>query len=574
MTDARWRARANSLIQLACLCLVMFLWRLGAVPFYVRGEPREGLVVQAMRASSEWILPAVNGGYIPFKPPLFHWMAAIASAVFGSVDEFTLRFPSALLAALCIFLVYFAGARLWSEKAGLVAGAVLATSHQWWLAASLAQVDMTLAFFMTAGLLLFLSAYRQREQTTGLAVPCAIAVFLACATLAKGPVAIVVPGLVVFCFLLVQRNLSFIKKLHPLPSAIVFCLVAGSWYALALRQGGEAFFLRQIVNENLRTAVGTYGHYQSPFYFVPALVLNLLPWSLFIPAIAWFAWRERRWTADEGVSCMLVWIATVFLFFSLARGKRAIYILPLYPAAALLIGAWWVEQQDRRAGIPWIVSAPAYLAAAFWLIVPGAFVARALGWDLIGALRPGRAAEHADLPLVLNAVASPSPLVWALLLLVAIAGFVVIVSLLKRQRNALLLAFVLGAAATGVAIKQVYYPALAAERTLKPFMLRVRAVVDKERAPLYLYRAFDYGAVFYAARYVPQYPTDHLFPRPPFFLLLWQSEWDRLTESEDLKRVDISEAFGANKHQRMVLVKATSNGSVLQGEPVTPDDED
>lgn len=574
MADARSRAPATSVILLACLCFAMFFRQLGAVPFYVRGEPREGLVVQAMRGSSEWILPAVNGSYIPFKPPLFHWIAAIVSAAFGRVDEFTLRFPSALLAALGVFLVYFAGVRLWTEKTGLVAGAVLATSHQWWIAASLVQVDTTLAFFMTAGLLVFLFTYRRQDSDIGFAGPCGIAVLLASATLAKGPIGIVLPALVIFCFLLLRRNLVFIKKLHPLSSAIVFCLVAGSWYGLALWKGGEAFFRRQIVNETINTAVGTYGHYQAPFYFVSALLLNMMPWSLFFPAAAWFAWRERRWTADERVSYLLVWLATVFIFFSIARGKRAIYILPLYPAAALLIGAWWAELEESRAELPWLASVPAYAGAIFWMLVPGAFIVRALGWDLMTVLRPSRAAQHVDLPLVLNVVQAPSALLWTLLLLTAVAGCVIIVSLAKKHSNVLLLAFAVGAAATGLVIKQVYYPSLAAERTLKPFMVRVRTVVDKERAPLFLFRAFDYGAVFYAARHVEQYPARPPFPAPPFYLLMWEEEWDRLPDFKALQRLDASEGVGAARRHHMLLVRVETTPDNLKGKAIGPDDED
>src|SRR5262249_20270310 len=194
-TDVRPLAgvKARSIVLLAGLCLGLLVWHLGEVPFYLRGEPREGLVVQEMQVSGDWILPAVNGSYVPFKPPLFHWAALAAAGVFGGIDEFTLRFPSAVFATLGVFLIYFAGARLWEEKAGLASAVVLATNHEWWTAASLAQVDMTLAFFMTAALLLFLFACRRRGKEIGVAEPLAIALLLGCATLAKGPVGLAIP---------------------------------------------------------------------------------------------------------------------------------------------------------------------------------------------------------------------------------------------------------------------------------------------------------------------------------------------------------------------------------------------
>lgn len=567
--------KIRSVLLLAGLCFPMFFWQLGEVPFYVRGEPREGLVVQEIRASADWILPVVNGSYIPFKPPLYHWTAVVAAKSLGRVDEFTLRLPSALFAALGVFLIYLAGARLWEEKAGLVAAVALATSHEWWNAGALAQVDMTLAFFMVAALLLFLFVYRGRGEGAGLPGCLGIALLLALATLAKGPMGVVIPLLVFLSFLALRRNLAFLKKLHLLPGAAVFCLVAGSWYLPALRQGGEEFFLRQIVNENFRTAVGTYGHYQSPFYFLPAWLLNMLPWSLFVPAVAFFAYRERRWLSDERVSYLLVWFAAVFLFFSLARGKRSIYILPLYPAAALLFGAWWAELAREKIDRLWPARAAGYIAAAACLIVPAIFLVRFLGWDFVGAMRSsGRTLKHADLSLVLRSLESPSRPVWVCVVLSGVAGLALIRALVKRRWDAVFASLAVGAMASGLAIKQVYYPALAAERTLKPFMARARSAVEKEGSPLYFYRSFDYGAVFYAGRHVREYPEKPPFPQPPCFLLMWEEEWERLPESNGLARLDTSEGIGAARRHHMVLVKIENTAPALQGKPVLPDDEE
>ncbi len=575
LTDARLLAgvKARSVLLLAGLCLALFFWHLGEVPFYVRGEPREGLVVQEMQASGDWILPAVNGSYVPFKPPLFHWAALAAAGVFGGIDEFTLRFPSALFAALGIFLIYFAGARLWEEKAGLASAVVLATNHEWWTAAALAQVDMTLAFFMTAALLLFLLACRSRGGEIALTASLAVALLLGGATLAKGPVGLAIPLLIFFCFLALRGKLALLGKFHLLASAALFCLVAGSWYLLALRQGGQAFFLRQIVNENFRTAVGAYGHYQSPFYFVPAWLSDMLPWSLFFPAMALFAYRKREWLRDERVVYLLVWFATVFLFFSLARGKRAIYILPLYPAAALLFGAWWAEFANNRADGAWLERAAGYIAGAFCLAVPAVFLLRLFGWNMIGAIRPGSHA-HNDFSLVLQSLQSPPMFVWVCLALTAAAGAALIYAAMTARWNIVLVSLAVATAASVLSVKQVYFPALAAERTLKPFMTRVRGAVDKETAALYAYRSFDYGAVFYAARHVPPYPSDAPFPKPPFFLLMWESEWKELPKSAGTRMVDISEGLGANKRQHMTLVRVGESIPALAGAAVNPDDEE
>jgi 4-amino-4-deoxy-L-arabinose transferase-like glycosyltransferase len=575
LTDAGLPAgvKVRSVMLLAGACFALFFWHLGEAPFYVRGEPREGLVVQAMEASADWTLPVVNGSYIPFKPPLFHWAALFIAKTLGRIDELTLRLPSAIFATLGVFLTYFAAARLWEEKAGFASAAVLATNHEWWTAASLAQVDMALAFFMTAALMLFLLAYRNRGEEIGVAAPSAIALLLGCATLAKGPVGLAIPLLIFFCFLSLRRELALLRKSHLLASAALFCIVAGSWYLLALRQGGQAFFLRQIVNENFRTAVGAYGHYQSPFYFVPAWLSNMLPWSLFFPAMALFAYRKREWLRDERVVYLLVWFAAVFLFFSLARGKRSIYILPLYPAAALLFGAWWAEFSKNPGDGVGAAKVATCLAAAICLAVPAVLLLKLLGWNALGAMR-SRAVGHADLSLVLNSLQSPSLLVWSFMAVTAAAGLLLAYGAIKNRWNMVFVSLAVATVASILSVKQVYLPALAAEKTLKPFMTRVRGAVDKETAALYAYRFFDYGAVFYAARYVLQYPSDAPFPKPPFFLLMWESEWEGLPKSAGVEIVDSSEALGANKRQHMALVRVGESIPALEGAAVNADDEE
>lgn len=563
--------KIRSFLLLAGLCFLMFFWQSGEVPFSGKSEAREGLVVQEIQANSDWVLPLVNGSYIPFKPPLFHWVAVLGGKALGRVDEFTLRFPSALFAVLGVFLTYLAGARLWEEKAGLIGAVVLATSHEWWKAGFLAQVDMTLAFFMAAAFLLFLCVYRRRREAGGILAPLGIALLLACATLAKGPVGAVIPLLAFFCFLALRHNVAFLKKLHPLPSIALFCLVAGSWYLLALQRGGEEFFLRQIVNENVRRAVGTYGHYQPPFYFVPALLLNMAPWSLFFPGMAVFAYRERRWLSDERVSYLLVWFATVFLFFSLARGKRNIYILPLYPAVALLFGAWWREWSREKTDRLWLARGVGYLAAAFCLIVPAVFLIRLSGWSIFEAMpASGRAFKHTDLSLVLRSLDSASRLVWACIVLSGAAGLVLLRALGRRRWDIVFIAIAVGAIASELTIKQVYYPVVMAERSLKPFMMRVRGALDEEAAPLYFYRTFDYGAVFYTGRHIHGYPEKAPFPKAPCFLLMWEKEWERIPESSGLERMDISEGVGsAGRH--MVLAKIKNTPNLLRGKAVSPD---
>ncbi len=444
------------------LCFLLLFWELGELPFFSRGEPREGLVVWEMYSSGNWILPAVNGDYIPFKPPLFHWFGVFAAHLFGHIDEFSLRLPSAVFATLGVLMTYLAARRLWGERAAIVAGIVLVTNAEWWQAGTDTQVDMTLAFFISAACLYFYFLYEQRDF--GLVKCLGLPLLLGLATLSKGPVGLAVPCLVFLIFLGLRRDFAFVKKLHPFASAAVFLLIAGSWYGAALWQGGPAFFFRQIVDETFRTAVGSYGHFQPVYYYLPIFLENTLPWSFFYPALALFIYQRRDKLSDEKLLFPLVWSVAVLVFFTASLGKRGVYILPLYPAIA--------------------VASVSLIAFSFAMIM-----------------------------------------------------------------------------------KNAVFPPIVFERTMKPFMSRVNEKIDPN-LPLVFYRGFDLGAVFYARRHIPSYETKAHDLKPPFFLLMWEEDWQRLREHHELKMMDISEGLGPAGRHRLALVEYQSNSAPPKPLPI------
>src|SRR5262249_18006759 len=158
-------------------------------------------------------------------PPLFHWLGALSAKALGRVDEFTVRLPSALLGLGGVLLTYALGARFWGVEAGGTAALILATNFEWWRTAVDARVDMTLTFCLVAAFLWFLVLYHDRPEGGGHAL--LFAFLLGLATLAKGPVGVLLPSLTVGSFLWLRGELRFVKRLHPVASAAVFLVVAG-----------------------------------------------------------------------------------------------------------------------------------------------------------------------------------------------------------------------------------------------------------------------------------------------------------------------------------------------------------
>lgn len=538
---------------LLTLCFFLFFWELGNIPLYERGEPREGLVIWEMYKTGNWVLPIINGDYIPFKPPFFHWIGVLISAVIGDVNELTIRLPSALFATLGVVLVYTTGTRLWNEKTGRFAAVVLATTPGWWRAATMAQVDMTLAFFMTAALLLFYFMYREGRYTQVNSM--AVALLLACATLTKGPLGLLVPLLTIFGFLCLRRDFAFLKKAHPISGAVFFLFVACSWYALAIRQGGSAFFIRQILEESLGTAAGDYGRHQPPYYFVSNFFLNQAPWSVFFPPLVLFLYRRRRALFEDPLLFPLVWLVSVFLFFSLALGKRAVYILPLYPAFALLLGAWWgsLDKENATDGV-WITSAVGYTSAAASLVAVGTIM-----FFLVGS--SGAQVQHL-FPLVrsagtlddLQSFFTPSVPLWIGLWVFGAASLLIFLSLPRKKWDGMFVAITMMAAAAMVFMKTTYYPAIASKRTLKPFATRLRENINPQ-TPILFYNSFDYGTIFYSRRDIGQYAQEVNELKQPVFLLMWEEDWKRLRKKNALEMLDVSEGRGPVAKHRLILVK-------------------
>jgi 4-amino-4-deoxy-L-arabinose transferase-like glycosyltransferase len=551
------------------VCSIVFFSGLRSIPFYEKGEPREGLVAWEIWKHGDWVLPLRSGTQIPSKPPLFHWIAALTSLSAGAFNEFTVRFPSPLLATLGVLLTYAAAVRLWGLGAGIAAAVVLATSPEWWRAATTARVDMTLTFFMLSTFLYFYFLYKSGG---GLGKSLLLALFAGLATLAKGPVGAALPGIAALLFLWAKRDFAFIKRLH-LPLAIPFGLVvAGSWYLLAWQQGGEKFFLRQIVHEIVGTPLGGAGHNHNPLYYVPALIAGMAPWSLFFPALAIFLFHERRRFAEKELLYPLAWFAAVFVVLSIALGKRSVYILPLYPAVALLFGAWWRELGDGGISTRWAKFA-AIGAASLFAVSAALLLAHVLGWNLIetvaASLRPK---EREGLALVVEAMRRHRLAILLYAGFSALAALLLIYAARKNYWRHVLAVITALMVVLFWLIQNVFHPALAAKYSFKPFMERAEQETPPS-APIVFYRGANKAAAFYARVYFPAFQQARP-AKPPFFMLISEDDWTALRGEAGLTELDVSETTGWEGRQRLFLVRAGTGAEIRWPENPEPADEE
>src|SRR6185503_16352296 len=323
---------------LTALCGALYFPYLDSAPFFDKGEPREALAVQDIVQRGEWLVPLKRATDIPSKPPLFHWSAALVTRWTGSLTEATIRFPSALYATLGVLLIYWLGRKTFDAKTALLGSAILATTMVYQDQALSARVDMTLCLFVTLSLTLFYSLYR--GYLTNPLWFYGFYIVVGIGTLAKGPLGVVLPGLVAGSLALIERRWDLIKKFSFHPGVVLTGVLATGWYVIAVTRGGEGFFDRQILQENLSRFVGGSGHSHPIYYYIPYLISQSLPWSLFLPVLLWDLFKKGI-HENNGVLFLKLWFLVMFGFFSIALGKRPVYLLPLYPALSLLLAAWF-----------------------------------------------------------------------------------------------------------------------------------------------------------------------------------------------------------------------------------------
>jgi 4-amino-4-deoxy-L-arabinose transferase-like glycosyltransferase len=316
---------------LLALVLGLLVLRLGAVPLLGPDEPRYTRVAVEMHRAGEWVTPTLQGEPWLEKTPLFYWLAGAAFSVLGETEA-AARVPSVLATLLLVGATALFGARLHGPAAGLHAGFVAGTALLPFAYGRAASMDMLLAATATvaAGLV--------GLRVLGLAGRPAIvaaAVAAGLATLAKGPLGLLLPALVLAGYLALTREWRWLRELVAPWPIVAFLAVAAPWYVAILLDQGRRFLEVFVLNHNVERFTSTVHRHPGPFwYYVPVLLAGLFPWSgISVPAL--FRIEPRASRRDLFV---LLWLVLPFAFFSLAGSKLPGYILPCVPPLAILTG--------------------------------------------------------------------------------------------------------------------------------------------------------------------------------------------------------------------------------------------
>ena len=299
-------------------------------------EGRYAMLSLAMLESGDWITPRLNGILYFEKPALQYWMGAASFMAFG-VNEFAARFWPALTGILSVLAVGLTARRLWGsgQYAALVMGGstwVIANSH-------FLTLDMGVTFFLTLTLCAFLWAQHdgaspaERRYAMWLAWAA-----MAGATLSKGLIGLLIPGCTLVLYSLISWQWSVWRRMQWIAGSAIFAVLAVPWFWLvAERNPGFAQFF--FIHEHFDRFLTNEARREGPFwYFVPILAIGFLPWISLLPRLVREAWSRRAGESFQAERFALIWAFFIFAFFSKSNSKLPSYILPMFPALALLLG--------------------------------------------------------------------------------------------------------------------------------------------------------------------------------------------------------------------------------------------
>lgn len=338
---------------------LLFVCQLGAVPLFDLDEAIYAETSREMIETGDWLTPQFNYSPDFDKPILLYWIMASSMKMFG-LSEFSARLASAVFGIMLLVVAYGLTQSIWNRRAGMLAMLILASSLEMVVLSHAALTDIILVFFLTVALASFYLLYKTKRGIWLIGLYSAMGL----AVLTKGPVGLVLPGLVITLFIASVGSWGeWFRRLKVHWGIVIFSAIVLPWFGAIFRLHGaeiwESFFLRHNI-ERFTSVIG--GHSGAPFYYLGILAVGFFPWAAFLPitvASVFSALNATGWGKFRRIPIekpfewfLMLWVASVLGFFTLAGTKLPNYIAPAFPAMAILVAGWWDRKLDDSNGRP------------------------------------------------------------------------------------------------------------------------------------------------------------------------------------------------------------------------------
>lgn len=347
----------KDLLVIALIAAIWFCALLGDRPLSNPDEGRYTEIPREMAVTGDFVTPRLNGVKYFEKPPLVYWLSALTFRQFG-INEFTARLWCGLFAMFGVLLTYAAGRVLYDRGTGIWAAFALATTLLYYALSQIILLDMAVAVMISGTLFMFIMAVREPTGRKRFALFMAFYVFMALATLSKGLIGIALPGAVIFLWVLLLNRWKQLWPFYPIVGTLVLLAIAAPWHVLAAKANHDFLNFYFYHEHWLRFFTRIHKRFEPWWFFIPIFIGGMFPWVYFsLPALRLSltgGWRARREHAPAWF--MVIWTVFIILFFSKSQSKLVPYILPVFPACAILIGrylsaVWEGRTTWSRAGI-------------------------------------------------------------------------------------------------------------------------------------------------------------------------------------------------------------------------------
>ncbi|HEX2964495.1 MAG TPA: glycosyltransferase family 39 protein, partial [Syntrophorhabdaceae bacterium] len=288
MQNKRKKKAFIYLVIIFLLSYFFFFFNLGSYSLKEPDEGRYAEIPREMVEQGDYLVPHFN--YVRYfeKPPLLYWVVAASYKIAG-VSESSFRFPNALAGLLCTLVLFWAGRRWFSAEVGLLSAIILMSSFGFFVMARIVTTDLLFATLLFATIVSFNEYFRGRK-TVYLYL---FYVFLALATLAKGPVAVLLVGLTILVYLNSLKELGILKRVLNVKGLLLYALVAMPWF-LVMSMSEKGFFDFFFIDQHILRFVTNKHERSGPiYYFIPVIAAGMLPWSFFIPRAITTLWKSR-----------------------------------------------------------------------------------------------------------------------------------------------------------------------------------------------------------------------------------------------------------------------------------------
>jgi 4-amino-4-deoxy-L-arabinose transferase-like glycosyltransferase len=330
-------SRALQTLLVTAVALFILLPQLSFYPLLPPDEARYVEIPREMVAQQDYVIPRLNGVIYLEKPPLFYWLQTLPIKLFG-IQEGAMRFWNAFFAAFSIGFVFLAGSILHNRKTGLIAAFMLYSSVLFYALAHIMSLDMTMSAFITGTLFSVLIGLQYEPS---LRRRCWFYTAFACAALAvltKGLIGLLLPGAVVFTWLLLTNSWRELLRAYIPTGLLIFLAITLPWHILAQLRVPEFFDFYVIAQHFTRYLTTAEQRFEPFWWFAPILLIGLLPWLPWVAKACYQQCKKIEWQFSQHKNAMflLIWPVLIFIFFSLSKSKLIPYILPVLPPLFVL----------------------------------------------------------------------------------------------------------------------------------------------------------------------------------------------------------------------------------------------